>query len=99
MDRCWSATMVPVPSGGLRTRASKSGRYSGAYFKGMQRISAFVSGGTGYIGVPLVHALVGRGHSVRALARPGSEHKLPAGCEAVIGNALEADSYADRIAP
>jgi uncharacterized protein YbjT (DUF2867 family) len=65
----------------------------------MEKISAFITGGTGYIGVPLIRALVERGHSVRALARTGSENKLPKGCEAVIGNALAAESYADRVAP
>ena len=40
-----------------------------------------------------------RGHSVRALARPGSEKKLPAGVTAVSGNALDASSYGARIAP
>lgn len=65
----------------------------------MGKFAAFVTGGTGYIGVPLIRALVERGHSVRALARTGSESKLPAGCEAVIGDALDAKSYAERIAP
>ena len=65
----------------------------------MEKFSAFVSGGTGYIGVPLIRALVERGHSVRALARTGSESKLPAGCEPTIGNALDANSYADQVAP
>src|SRR5260221_8425787 len=43
-----------------------------------QTFSVFVTGGTGYIGTPLIRALVERGHSVRALVRPGSEKKLPA---------------------
>lgn len=65
----------------------------------MEKFSAFVTGGTGYIGVPLIRALVERGHPVRALARTGSESKLPAGCEAVIGDALDANSHAGRVAP
>lgn len=36
---------------------------------------------------------------MRALARPGSETRLPAGCERVLGNALDARSFADRVAP
>ena len=59
----------------------------------------FVTGGTGYLGRPLISLLLERGHEVRALARPGSEGKLPAGCIPVIGNALDAASYATQIAP
>jgi uncharacterized protein YbjT (DUF2867 family) len=61
--------------------------------------SVFIAGGTGYLGVPLIRALVQRRYSVRALVRKGSEYKIPPGCQAVPGNALEASSYADRIAP
>jgi GNAT superfamily N-acetyltransferase len=39
----------------------------------------FVTGGTGYIGRPLVAELLRRGHSVRALVRPGSGGRLPDG--------------------
>jgi uncharacterized protein YbjT (DUF2867 family) len=61
--------------------------------------SVFITGGTGYIGAPLLRALVERGHSVRALVRPGSEKKLPAGAEAVLGNALDVSSYSACIQP
>ncbi|MBI1749800.1 MAG: NAD(P)H-binding protein [Acidobacteria bacterium] len=47
----------------------------------------------------LIPELLRRGHDVRALVRPGSERKLPAGCTAVLGNALKKDSYAQQIAP
>jgi len=43
--------------------------------------------------------LIERGHNVRALVRRGSELKLPAGCQAVIGNALDASTFADQILP
>ena len=59
----------------------------------------FVTGGTGYIGRELNSQLLARGHHVRALVRPGSESKLPPGCEIVPGNALDAKSFADKIAP
>jgi uncharacterized protein YbjT (DUF2867 family) len=59
----------------------------------------FLTGGTGYIGARLGGALVSRGHLVRALVRPGREAKLPAGCEPVAGDALEAATFADRVAP
>lgn len=65
----------------------------------MKPVSVFVSGGTGYIGLPLLRVLVERGHRIRALVRPGSENKLPMGCEPINGNALDASSYADRVAP
>jgi len=61
--------------------------------------SVFITGSTGYLGTPLIRALVDRRHSVRALVRPGSEKKLPAGVTAVSGDALDASSYAARLAP
>ncbi len=59
----------------------------------------FVTGGTGFMGQPLIADLLRRGHQVRALVRPGSEGKLPLGCAAVAGNALEKDSYARQVQP
>src|SRR5262245_29085118 len=59
----------------------------------------FISGGTGYLGGALLPALLARGHRVTALARRGSEGKLPAGCAVVEGNALDAAAFAGRIAP
>lgn len=47
-----------------------------------------VTGGTGYLGQALLPELVARGHRVRALVRPGSENKVPAGVEIATGNAL-----------
>jgi len=61
--------------------------------------NVFITGGTGYVGSVLIPMLLDRGHKVRALARKGSEHKLPGGCEAVVGNALDAASFADQVAP
>ncbi|MDG4551009.1 MAG: NAD(P)H-binding protein [Candidatus Contendobacter sp.] len=59
----------------------------------------FVTGGTGYIGRPLIRELLVRGHSVRALVRSGSTGKLPAGAEEVVGDALDAASFAVAIPP
>jgi len=53
----------------------------------------FVTGATGYIGRRLIPALRARGHRVSALARPGRQAALPPGCSAVIGDALDAESY------
>ncbi len=62
-------------------------------------LSVFIAGGTGYLGTPLIRTLVERGHQVRALVRPGSERKLPPGCEAVVGDALDSASYENQIRP
>ena len=41
--------------------------------------------------------LLERGHTVRALVRHGSEGKLPSGCEAVTGDALDAGSFKGHV--
>jgi uncharacterized protein YbjT (DUF2867 family) len=61
--------------------------------------TVFVAGGTGYMGRQLIPRLLARGHQVRALVRPGSESKLPSGCTAVLGDALDKSSYLAQIAP
>lgn len=53
----------------------------------------FVTGGTGYMGSRLIPELAARGHSVLALVRPQSRHKLPPKCEAVIGEALDKGTF------
>jgi uncharacterized protein YbjT (DUF2867 family) len=58
-----------------------------------QKRSVFVSGGTGYMGRPLVEKLVGKGHEVRVLARPGSEKKVPGGAVTVRGSALDGTTF------
>ena len=59
----------------------------------------FLTGGSGYMGSRLIPRLLSRGHRVTALVRPQSQGKLPSGCEAVSGNALDASSYRERIMP
>src|SRR5579864_2386508 len=54
--------------------------------------NVLLTGGTGYMGRALIPELVSRGHSVRALVRRGSEHKLASGAKAVMGDALDAVS-------
>ena len=61
--------------------------------------SVFITGGTGYLGRPLIGQLLARGHEVRALVRSGSQAKLPPGCTPVFGNALDGTTYADKIRP
>ncbi len=53
----------------------------------------FVSGGTGYMGQSLIPRLLADGHEVHALARRGSEPRLPRGCVPVIGNALDSSTF------
>jgi uncharacterized protein YbjT (DUF2867 family) len=62
---------------------------------GIQRV--FVTGGTGYIGKRLIPVLAARGHSVRALVRAGSEARTPAGCTAVLGNALDHTTFVQML--
>ena len=58
----------------------------------------FITGGTGYIGSRLIKALLKEGNfHISALVRKGSENKLPAGCEIIFGDALNADSYKKNI--
>lgn len=59
--------------------------------------AVFLTGGTGYVGQRLASALVARGHRVRVLARPKSVGRVAAGAEAVVGDALDAASYAGAL--
>ncbi|HSB73007.1 MAG TPA: NAD(P)H-binding protein [Candidatus Methylomirabilis sp.] len=65
----------------------------------MSTHSVFVTGGTGYVGRPLIRELLARRHSVRALIRPGSAGKLPAGAAEILGDALDAASFESAIPP
>lgn len=65
----------------------------------MAQRQVFLTGGTGFIGSALATELLKRGNQVRVLVRPGSEGKLPAGCKAVPGDALDAATYAAHVAP
>ena len=59
----------------------------------------FVTGGTGYLGRPLIEALLSRGHTVRALTREASAAALPPGAIVVTGNALESARWTSQLAP
>jgi uncharacterized protein YbjT (DUF2867 family) len=61
--------------------------------------TVFVTGGTGFMGRSLITQLVRRGYVIKALVRHGSEHKLPHGCQAVHGDALDKNSFASQIPP
>jgi uncharacterized protein YbjT (DUF2867 family) len=59
----------------------------------------FLTGATGFMGRQLAAELVGRGHTVRALVRAGSEKRLTPGCEGVTGDPLDAATYRGSVAP
>ncbi len=59
----------------------------------------FITGGTGYIGKRLISILLEKNYRVVALVRRGSEGKIPAGCEAVVADPFEANSFAEKIPP
>jgi uncharacterized protein YbjT (DUF2867 family) len=59
----------------------------------------FVTGASGFMGQALVPELLRRGHRVRALLRARSSARPPPGCEIVRGDALEAKSFAQHVAP
>lgn len=60
-------------------------------------MKVFVSGGTGYIGSRLIPLLLQRGHTVKSLARKGSENKLPTGTTVVLADPLRIDSYTEQV--
>lgn len=57
----------------------------------------FVTGASGYMGSRLIPLLLDRGHRVCALVRDGAKRQPPVGCAVVVGNALDAASYADHV--
>jgi len=57
----------------------------------------FITGGTGYLGRALIPSLLARGQHVTALARAGSEHRLPQSVKIVSGDALAMDSYTSQL--
>jgi uncharacterized protein YbjT (DUF2867 family) len=59
----------------------------------------FIAGSTGYVGTSLSASLLNRGHSVRALARQGSESKLPSRCTVIKGDPLRPESFSRQIPP
>jgi uncharacterized protein YbjT (DUF2867 family) len=56
-----------------------------------------ITGGTGYIGSRLIPLLAVCGHELKAVVRPGSENKLPAGVSPIVADPLTADSYTESL--
>ena len=50
--------------------------------------NVFVSGGTGYLGRPMIAKLLQRRHSVKCLYRPRSRGRVPPGSMPVEGDPL-----------
>jgi uncharacterized protein YbjT (DUF2867 family) len=63
------------------------------------REAVFLSGGTGYVGRRFIPELLARGHSVRALVRPGSEKKLTGACAVTIGDVLDSQTFSIAVPP
>jgi nucleoside-diphosphate-sugar epimerase len=57
----------------------------------------FITGATGYMGRALSAALVARGHAVSGLCREASRQRLAAGVVPVIGDPLDAATYAPAL--
>jgi len=60
-------------------------------------MNVVVAGGTGYIGRALTELLVTRGHDIAALVRPESRDKLPPGATPILGDALDAATFAQSL--
>jgi len=59
--------------------------------------SIFITGGTGYIGKRLIRSLIERGHRVLALVRKESESKVPPGCEIIIADPFDQNTFKEHI--
>lgn len=57
----------------------------------------FIAGATGYMGSRLGARLITRGHTVAGLVRAGSEKRLPDGCRAVLGDALDGRTFSAAV--
>jgi len=57
----------------------------------------FITGATGYVGAGLIPLLREQGHDVTALVRESSVRKVPAGCRVVVGDPLDAGTFAESV--
>jgi len=63
----------------------------------MNHKNIFITGGTGYVGKAVIPELLKKGYKFTALVRKGSEQKIPQGCDVVFGNALDENTFEDKI--
>jgi len=61
--------------------------------------NVFVSGGTGYLGRPMIEELLRRGHSVKCLYRPRSRGRIPPGSMPVEGDPLARSTFEYEVEP
>jgi uncharacterized protein YbjT (DUF2867 family) len=61
--------------------------------------NVLIAGATGYMGSRLAARLFARGHHVSGIARDISRGKLPTGCEPIIANVLEAETWKQHLRP
>jgi uncharacterized protein YbjT (DUF2867 family) len=59
----------------------------------------FVTGGTGYMGRRLIPFLQCRGHKITAVAREGSQWKVPAGCDVIVADVLDRTAWERHLQP
>jgi uncharacterized protein YbjT (DUF2867 family) len=62
-------------------------------------LNVLITGATGYMGTRLAGRLIARGHHVSGIARETSRGKLPPGCEPIIANALDAETWKRHLRP
>ena len=65
--------------------------------KPTDRHRIFVTGATGYVGARLIPLLLERGHEVTALVRESSARNVATGCRVVIGDPLNAETFAESV--
>src|SRR5260221_647687 len=61
--------------------------------------NVLITGATGYMGTRLAARLVARGHHLSGIVRETSRGKLPPGCEAIIANVLDAQTWKQHLGP
>jgi uncharacterized protein YbjT (DUF2867 family) len=62
-------------------------------------LNVLITGATGYMGTRLAGRLIARGHHVSGVAREASRGKLPSGCEPIIANVLDAETWKRHLRP
>ena len=61
--------------------------------------NVFVSGGTAYLGQPMIAKLIQGGHSVKCLYRRRSVRRVPSGLMPIEGDPLQCATFEDEVGP